>query len=113
MEVPGVISVNWKKMRWRWRCRVCGNLQTGQRGVCKLALFRLLVCWDDLVKSRRTLDCRTELNGEQESEWKSMPRLTDSSLQVIFFKTLTCIVSVLLGNGMCVVATTMTFLFHS
>ncbi len=44
-------SVNWKKERresWRYNAR-------GNSAVCERALFRFLVCWDDLVKSSRIL----------------------------------------------------------
>lgn len=37
---------------------------------CELALFRLLVCWDDLVKSSRSLDFGIELNGGLKNEWR-------------------------------------------
>lgn len=40
----------------------------------RLALFRLSVLWDDMVKSSRSLDSGAELNGGQKTEWKSMER---------------------------------------
>lgn len=75
-----------EEMRWRWRHKACGDHQTVQHVGCKLALFRLLDCRNDLLKFWDSL------NGGQKSEWKFVMKLADLLLQVFiyFYSELHC-----------------------